>query len=60
VVTQGEALSGIAGRYYENPRMWRPIAIVNKIDDPRSILVGQLLRIPSLPFTDPESGEVMR
>jgi LysM repeat protein len=60
VVTQGETLSGIAGRMYENPLVWRPIAIANEIDDPRSITVGQSLVIPSLPFTDPDSGEVIR
>lgn len=60
MVTQGETLSGIAGKLYENPQMWRPIAIANGISDPRSIAVGQPLRIPSLPFIDPESGEVMR
>ena len=60
VVTQGETLSGIAGKYYENPQMWRPIAITNEIGDPRSISAGQPLRIPSLPFINPESGEVMR
>lgn len=60
VITQGETLSGIAGKFYENPQMWRPIAMVNEINDPRSIFAGQLLKIPSLPFIDPESGEVMR
>jgi hypothetical protein len=43
-VAQGETLSGIAGRFYENPRIWRPIATANDIDDPRSIVVGQLLK----------------
>ena len=60
VVGQEETLSGIAGSLYENPQMWRPIAIANGIDDPRSIETGQSLRIPSLPFSDPETGEVMR
>ncbi len=60
VVGQGESLSGIAGKYYETPQMWRPIAMANQIVDPRSIAVGQELLIPSLPFTDPENGEVVR
>lgn len=60
VVTQDETLSGIAGRLYGNPQVWRPIAIASGIDDPRSLRVGQQLQVPSLPFTDPESGEVMR
>jgi LysM repeat protein len=59
VVKQGETLSGIATIMYENPLMWRPIAIANDIDDPRFIITGQSLRIPPLPFTDPQSGEVM-
>ncbi|MDZ7268440.1 MAG: LysM peptidoglycan-binding domain-containing protein [candidate division KSB1 bacterium] len=60
IVTQGETLSGIAGKFYENPQMWRPLAIANGISDPRFLAVGQPLRIPALPFIDPESGEVMR
>ena len=55
-----ETLNDIAHRYYNNPQTWRPIAIANGIDDPRSILAGQLLRIPSLPFIDPERLEVMK
>ena len=59
VVKMGETLSGIAARYYNNPETWRPIAIANRIADPRAIAVGQALRVPSLPFTDGESGEVI-
>ena len=59
VVVQGETLSNIANDFYDDPTAWRPIAIANDLDDPRSIAPGQLLRIPSLPFTDPESGEVV-
>jgi LysM repeat protein len=57
-VTQDERLSAIAGRFYGDERLWRPIAIANDLADPRAIFTGQMLRIPSLPFTDPESGEV--
>jgi hypothetical protein len=60
VVTQGETLSAIAGKFYDNPLMWRPIAISNEIADPREISPGQTLRVPMLPFIDPESGEVLR
>ncbi len=60
VVTQGETLSSIANALYKSPRLWRPIAIANTIDDPRRITVGQQLRVPSLPFTDPASGEVIQ
>lgn len=59
-VVQGETLSAIAGRFYEDPLMWRPIAIENGIDDPRALATGRLLLIPPLPFIDPETGEVLR
>jgi hypothetical protein len=60
VLVQGETLSGIAARYYEDPRLWRPIALANDLDDPRAAVAGQPLRVPSLPFNDPETGEVVR
>jgi LysM repeat protein len=60
VVTQGETLSGVAAKFYDNPQMWRPIAIANELADPREISPGQSLRIPTLPFIDPESGEALR
>jgi nucleoid-associated protein YgaU len=60
VVGQGETLSAIAGRVYDNPGAWRPIAIQNGIDDPSALAIGQRLLIPHLPFRDPETGEVMR
>ena len=40
------------------PATWRPIAILNGIDDPRSLAVGRQLLVPQLPFRDPETGEV--
>jgi LysM repeat protein len=58
VVKRGETLSRIASALYEDPTMWRPIAIANNLDDPRAISVGQSLAIPSLPFVDPFTGEV--
>ena len=60
VVVQGETLSGIAARVYANAAAWRPIAILNGIDDPRSLETGRHLLVPQLPFRDPETGEVMR
>lgn len=60
VVTEGETLSGIATKYYEDPRLWRPIAIVNDLADPRAVVVGQRLKVPSLPFIDPITHEVVR
>lgn len=59
IVTKGETLSGIAARFYKNSQTWRPIAIANNLDDPLVLTPGQTLRIPSLPFTDPKSGEVI-
>jgi contractile injection system tube protein/LysM domain-containing protein len=59
VVRLGENLNTIANRFYDNPLSWRPIAIANGIDDPRAIFPGQSLLIPSLPFTDPQSREVV-
>jgi nucleoid-associated protein YgaU len=60
VVRQAETLSGIAGRAYEDPAAWRPIAIRNGVDNPRRLGVGRSLLIPQLPFVDPETGEVTR
>lgn len=59
-VMQGEGLSDIAGRFYGDPQLWRPIAVANGLADPRALTAGQPLRIPSLPFTDPESGQQVR
>jgi len=59
-VQRGDTLSGIAVRFYEDPARWRPIAIANGIDDPLSLVPGQELHVPALPFTDPASGEVTR
>jgi hypothetical protein len=59
IVVQSETLSAIAGRLYENPQLWRAIAIENGLADPRSIFTGQPLRVPSLPYTDPETREVI-
>jgi len=58
IVSQGETASSIAGQLYGNPALWRPIALSNGIDDPRSLPAGLRLVIPQLPFRDPESGEV--
>jgi LysM repeat protein len=58
VVARGQTLSSIAAERYGDARQWRPIAIANGIDDPRSLTPGQSLVVPSLPFIDPETGEV--
>src|SRR5690348_6529090 len=46
VVVEGDTLSAIANAYYEDPQKWRPIALMNAIDDPRAIAIGQSLVIP--------------
>lgn len=57
VASRGDDLQGIAARFLDDPRMWRAIAIENAIDDPQADLTGVSLRIPSLPYVDPETGE---
>jgi LysM repeat protein len=59
-VLQGETLSAIAFRYYSDPTLWRPLAVSNGIDKPRVLYAGQQLTIPSLPYTDPTTGEVVQ
>jgi nucleoid-associated protein YgaU len=60
VVVEGETLSQIAAALYDDATMWRPIAITNEVDNPRELVTGQSLTIPSLPFIDPETGEVLQ
>jgi hypothetical protein len=57
-VKQGETLSNIAQTVYDDPTLWRPIALRNHISNPRQLSIGSRLVIPMLPFRDPESGEV--
>lgn len=47
-VRRGESLSSIAGEEYGDPALWRPIARANRIDNPRTLLPGQVLSIPRL------------
>lgn len=58
-VKEGDTLSGIAGTYYEDATKWRPIALANSILNPRSIVPGQEIQIPPLPYTDPSTGLVL-
>ena len=57
---EGETLSGIAAKRYDDPGLWRAIAIRNGIDDPRRLPAGEDLVIPALPSTDPFTGEARR
>ena len=57
-VGEGETLSGIAGRLYGDARLWRPLALANRIENPRVLPVGLALRVPQLPYRDPDSGRL--
>ncbi|MFA4902809.1 MAG: LysM peptidoglycan-binding domain-containing protein [Desulfobaccales bacterium] len=57
MVEEGETISSIAWRTFGNPKLWRPIALRNGLDDPRCLAPGTQLIIPQLPFRDPETGE---
>jgi hypothetical protein len=58
-VMHGDTLSSIAAARYDDAGRWRPIALANGIADPMTVAVGQTLRVPSLPFPDPETGEAV-
>lgn len=60
VCRQGETLSSIAAAVYGDPTLWRPIAIRNEVDVPAAIGVGDRIVVPSLPFRDPDTGEVFQ
>ena len=57
VVAEGETLSGIAARVYDDPRCGGR-SRSQRLDDPRALAVGQALVVPQLPYRDPETGEV--
>jgi hypothetical protein len=59
-VLQGETLQAIAFQYYSDPTLWRPLAVSNGIDNPRVLFAGQQLTVPALPYSDPETGEVVQ
>jgi nucleoid-associated protein YgaU len=58
VVSEGETLSSIAWRAFGNPKLWRPIALRNGIENPLKLSVGAQLIIPQLPYRNPETGEI--
>jgi nucleoid-associated protein YgaU len=49
VVRQGDTLASIARRYYGRAADWRRIADGNGIEDPRRLLPGTVLAVPTLP-----------
>jgi nucleoid-associated protein YgaU len=58
VVGQGETLSSIAADVYDDPTVWRPLAIANAIEDPRQLAAGLELVVPRLPYRDPATSKV--
>lgn len=58
-VGDGDTLSAIAARLYDDPLLWRAIAAENSIANPRAIATGRQLLVPSLPYRDPQTGEVI-
>lgn len=60
VVRQGETLAAVAAAVYGNPRLWRPIALRNRVNDPRRMAAGTRLVVPQLPYRDPETGAVFQ
>lgn len=57
-VIEGDTLSGIAQKEYEDPTLWQPIALRNRLLDPRRLLPGMKLVVPRLPYRAPGSSEV--
>ena len=47
-VKRGQTLASIATQEYGDPRMWRPIADANGIDDPMRLHPGTLLVLPAV------------
>ncbi len=48
VVQNGDTLSSLSARFYQNPDNWRFIAEENAIEDPRRLAVGTFLTIPPI------------
>src|SRR5215470_8642032 len=46
IVVQGETVADIANKYYTDPTKWRPITVINNLDNPRDLAVGEALIIP--------------
>lgn len=48
VAEQGDTLPAIAARAYGDDRLWRPIAVENRIEDPSRLRPGTVLTLPRL------------
>jgi LysM repeat protein len=58
-VVQNDTVQSLAAKYYKDPSLWRAITAANDLADPRSLFIGQILNVPSLPFIDPQTEEVI-
>jgi nucleoid-associated protein YgaU len=58
VVIEGETLSSIACAEYADPRLWRVIAVSNRLQRARNLNPGAKLLLPNLPYRDPDTGKV--
>jgi nucleoid-associated protein YgaU len=57
IVKRGDTLSRIAAEMYLDPRLWRPIANENGVDDPLNLTPGAVLLIPTLMYRNPTRRE---
>ena len=48
VVREGESLSSLSAREYNDPGKWRVIADANRIDDPENVKSGTIVELPPL------------
>jgi nucleoid-associated protein YgaU len=48
VIREGESISSLAAREYNDPGKWRVIAEANHIDDPENIKPGTIVELPPL------------
>ncbi len=52
IVKLGDTLSSIAAEEYNDPKLWRPIARENGLNNPRDLKSGMVLTIPVLSSSD--------
>lgn len=55
-VLEGDSLASLAYEEYGEPRLWRPLAVYNGIDDPMNLTLGQGLMIPPVDDLLPARG----
>ena len=52
IVRQGETLTSIAAEEYNDPTLWRLIADVNQLSNPRKLIPGSQITVPPLRFNN--------